>query len=347
LLTSDIRLLKGKTLTDHSKTVAGFEAKLRDHRLKQQAVLATIKKHNTTRILADNELAHVSETIDNIDKLGAKCPTCLQTVSRDHLKAEKIRLTNHLKALKTHQRAALADCDASQTELDQLDRDEAAMERNLKDFTRLQAEYAAVVIMLKQKCDQLADLETSLGRLFKDYDKLKSTREAVEFWVGGFKRIRLFIIDETLRQFELEVNNNLASLGLPDWRIEFDVERETKSGGVSKGFVVLVYPPEPSGGEPVRLEAWSGGETQRLRLAGDLGLANLIMDRAGLRNTIEIYDEPSSHLSQEGLLDLLDTLQQRAQDHNKIILIVDHHALDYGFDQTFTVSKNENTSHVE
>ena len=70
-----------------------------------------------------------------------------------------------------------------------------------------------------------------------------------------------------------------------DWRIEFDVERETKAGGISKGFVVFVHPSDKA--DPVRFEAYSGGETQRLRMAGDLGLANLIMERAGLTNTLE------------------------------------------------------------
>jgi DNA repair exonuclease SbcCD ATPase subunit len=136
------------------------------------------------------------------------------------------------------------------------------------------------------------------------------------------------VVEEALQQLEIEVNNNLASLGLTDWLVKFDVERENKSGGLTKGFVVFVH---PSGHEhPMRFEAYSGGETQRLRLAGDLGLANLIMERAGLVSTIEFLDEPSEHLSQGGLLDLCETLYQRAIDNNKRIWLVDHHALEFG-----------------
>jgi DNA repair exonuclease SbcCD ATPase subunit len=169
---------------------------------------------------------------------------------------------------------------------------------------------------------------------------------AVTFWVSGFKRIRLFIVDETLRQLEIEVNNNLTSLGLIGWRIEFDIERENKSGGMTKGFVVLVYPPDAE--TPIKYESFSGGETQRIRMAGDLGLANLIMERAGLTNTLEVYDEPSQHLSQEGVLDLAETLQQRAIDQGKVILLVDHTAIEFGgFEGTFTCVKDARGSRLE
>jgi len=345
LLNTDIRVLEGKAVTDHSKTIAGFEAKLATATQKAQAAQANWQKHNDVRLLAENDLIHTGETLDNIGKLGAKCPTCLQRVSGPHLRAEKKRLVTYLTELKTHQRSTLAHCEASQSEFKALQRDIQAISQNLNDFKRKQAEYETVAGMLHQKRTQRADLEKLLKRLMDDADALIAKHKTFEFWVSGFRRVRLFIVDEILRQLEIEVNNNLAALGLPEWRVEFDIERENKSGGVTKGFVVLVYAPLAE--QPVRLEAWSGGETQRLRLAGDFGLANLIMDRAGLTNTIEFYDEPSQHLSQEGLLDLLDTLQQRAVDHNRVIIVVDHHALDYGFDGTFTVVKDKTTSRIE
>src|SRR6185369_16591003 len=94
-------------------------------------------------------------------------------------------------------------------------------------------------------------------------------------------------------------------------------------------------------------EAWGGGATQRLRLAGDFGLANLIMERAGLSNTIEFFDEPSSHMGQEGLLDVAETLHQRAVSSGKRILLVDHHTIDFGeFAGVITVLKDHKGSHV-
>ena len=344
-LEADLTTLEKQIVIDHSKTIAGFEARLAKMDQKRQNLTANWQKFNATKLLAENDVAHTMEAVENIGKLGAKCPMCLQPVRGDHLMREKKRLVTHLTDAKTAVRAAAAHLQASGAEVKGLERDIQAISQNLNDFRRKQAEYETVAAMVSKKQDQLADLETSLRALLNEIDALIVKHKTAEFWVGGFKRIRLFIIDAILRQLEIEVNNSLAALGLPEWRVEFDVERETKSGGVTKGFVVLVY--APLADEPVRLEAWSGGETQRLRLAGDFGLADLIMDRAGLHNTIEFFDEPSAHLSQEGLLDLLDTLQQRAIDHNRVIIIVDHHALDYNFDGTFTVIKDKGGSSVQ
>ena len=97
---------------------------------------------------------------------------------------------------------------------------------------------------------------------------------------------------------------------------------------MTKGFTMFVT--NASRPEPVRFEAWSGGEAQRLQLAGDLGLANLIMLQAGLRSTIEFFDEPSKHLSRAGLLDLAETLHQRAITEQKRILLIDHQTIDFG-----------------
>jgi DNA repair exonuclease SbcCD ATPase subunit len=195
------------------------------------------------------------------------------------------------------------------------------------------------------KKDRLNLKQTQLKTVSDLIDRYEKDRIAVNFWITGFKRVRLFLVEQTLRQLEVEVNNNMASLGLNDYRIEFDVERENKSGGVTKGFTVLVYSPDHD--KPVRWEAWGGGVTHRLRLAGDLGLANLIMERAGLTGSVEFYDEPSRHLSQEGLLDVAETLHQRALTGNKRVFLVDHASIDFGdFAGCYFITKTADGSQI-
>lgn len=200
-------------------------------------------------------------------------------------------------------------------------------------FTEKHAKQTVLTNQSKADKEALADLEAKL--------------EAVQWWVKGFKRIRLFIIEQAFQTLEIEVNNSLAQLGMPDWQITFDVERENKSGGVTKGFVVFIK--SPANKDPVRWESWSGGETKRLELAGDLGLANLIMQQAGLRNTIEFYDEPSSHLSPEGMMDLANMLHERAVNEGKRIWIVDHAAVsNFGeFESIITARKDKNGTSIK
>jgi DNA repair exonuclease SbcCD ATPase subunit len=206
-----------------------------------------------------------------------------------------------------------------------------------------QVEENPFAVMWQKQKSEILLRKTLLLKQRKELEELQAKYDATIYWVSGFKRVRLFVIEETLRQLEVEVNNSLTSLGLVDWSIEFDVERENKSGGVTKGFVVFIRC--PSNPEPVRWESWSGGETQRLQLAGDFGLANLIMMQAGLTNTIEFYDEPSNHLSDEGVNDLAETLHQRALDDGKTIWLVDHRMPEFGdFKAKLEVVKTETGS---
>ena len=153
-------------------------------------------------------------------------------------------------------------------------------------------------------------------------------------------------MDTALLELEIEVNNVLVALGLVDWRIEFEIERENKSGGVTRGFTVNVFP--AGGDEAIPWEAWSGGETQRLRIAGAVGMANLIQSRKGVRTNIEVWDEPTAHLGQEGIDSLLDFFADRSVKEGKQVWLVDHRSLDYGgFDRVVHIVKSVEGSYVK
>jgi energy-coupling factor transporter ATP-binding protein EcfA2 len=137
----------------------------------------------------------------------------------------------------------------------------------------------------------------------------------------------------------------LFSLGLEDWRISFSMDEETKSGSVKKGFSTFVKSPHNK--TKVRWEAWSGGEGQRLRIAGSMGLINLILSRRGYTTNIEIWDEPSNYLSDPGIRNLLETLAMRAQTLDKQIWVVDHRTFEYGgFEKVIKIVKDKKGSHI-
>jgi DNA repair exonuclease SbcCD ATPase subunit len=169
---------------------------------------------------------------------------------------------------------------------------------------------------------------------------LEKTKKRLQFWVDGFKDVRLWIVRRALDELEATTNNALPMLGLDGWRVTFDVERETASGSVSKGFSVFIQGPDAA--EPVPWEAWSGGETQRLRIAGAIGLADFIYARTDFKPSIEVWDEPTNYLSPEGIDDLLDFFSTRARKQRRQVWVVDHRALNAGqFDRVYTVVKDE------
>lgn len=214
------------------------------------------------------------------------------------------------------------------------------------ELAKLKAKKNPFTEMLDLKRADLKSICANLKKFKSEIEQLEAQHAATVYWVKGFKQIRLHIIEEAFQALELEVNNSLSQLGMADWVITFDIERENKSGGVTKGFVVFIKGPHNSA--PVRWESWSGGETQRLQLAGDLGLANLIMQQHGLTNTIEIFDEPSTHLSKEGMLDLANLLYDRAITDQKQIWIVDHTSMsNFGeFTGVITARKTKDGSDI-
>jgi len=329
--------------------------------------IAAVSKKRT-EILADKKAIRTEKL-----KVGG-CPLCLQEISHKHV--ESVKHINERMRLELDVQIAIVD-DTLQT----LTKEMIKAKNGLSRQETLAFEWQDEILKLEKELnkqevnelranDQLAALNTQIDLiaaernphkemlnskklLVKDLTEgltedrnvlegYEAKYAAISFWVKGFKRVRLFIIEQAFRTLELEVNNVLAQLGMPDWQITFDIERENKSGGVTKGFVVFVK--SPGNIAPVKWETWSGGETQRLQLAGDLGLANLIMQGAGLNNKIEFYDEPSTHLSTEGMMDLANTLHERAMEEGKRIWIVDHTSIaNFGeFEGIITARKDKN-----
>jgi DNA repair exonuclease SbcCD ATPase subunit len=320
----DIENLRAK-----NKTFSDAEAQ-RIKRLKQEVTeaQANVTEADEAMTFTNKALKNLAVKLEQAERGAKKCPTCGQPVANKELNALLTNQSDFERQLRKLER----DKDAAQGEI-----------RTIKTAMAPRENPYADQITEKLQAKNLAT--KAIVGLKTEIDTLNEDHTAISYWVTGFKRVRLFIVEETLRQLELEINNSLASLGLLDWHIELDVERENKSGGITKGFTVLVHAPGAPG--PVKFESYSGGETQRLRLAGDLGMANLIMERAGLSNTIECFDEPSRHLSQEGMLDLAETLHQRAIDQKKRCIIIEHNLLDYPYTGAITIVKDANGSRIE
>lgn len=197
---------------------------------------------------------------------------------------------------------------------------------------------------MKRLDSRIADARDEIKGVLDQLRHERTARDAVEQWPRGFKDVRLWIIETALIELEVAVNSHLEALGMTGWRVKFDVERETKAGGVSRGFSVMIHPPGHSS-PVVPWESWSGGETQRLRIAGAAGLSDLICARTGLRLEMEVWDEPTAHLSDEGIEHLLDWLADRAS--SRAVWVIDHRSLDAPFDAEIRVVMTDRGSLID
>lgn len=335
------------------------------------------------RALEDNLLGqrHALDALDGrIDQLkaGDKCPACGVVLSAEHrdeeltkAKAEARELDQVIERLETSlkkarggrgnlvgrmraQEEALAaareeldDCERAtsgarrsvelqERELDRLEDEAERLERQENPFAGMAREATRNASRLRSELRAVAERLLTLGERWS----------LQNYWATkGFKEVRLQEIAQALTELEIEVNSAVTALGLTDWELRFAVDKEGKGGGIQRGFTTTVKSPKHPKATPWR--AWSGGEKQRLRLAANMGLADLIRSRTGTDLNLEVWDEPTNGLSQEGWADLFESLATRARSEGRVIFITDHKAHDYGgFDGVATVIKRPSGSTV-
>lgn len=181
-------------------------------------------------------------------------------------------------------------------------------ERELKDLQNAVNPYSDQLRKMKKEREVLVKV---VEESKEELAKLDRRIARVKYWVRGFKDVRLYIMHEVLAELQMATNSMLDSVGLRDWRVEYDVEQETKAGTVKRGLSVMIY--SPMNDKPVRWESWSGGEGQRLRLVGAMALSEVLLSYAGVDTNLEIFDEPNRGLSPGGIQDLCEFLRDRSK----------------------------------
>jgi len=324
------------------------------------------------------EIAAIDRQIARIKQAKDICPTCGQKIDNSHLKKELARLkadravfdkqetelATKLEALEkrhdylkgglgkarskcvAHQQLEAVEYEILQCQhsLQICDTKLEGGQRELKEAKNQTSAYAGRIQRNRAK---LAELAKTLKKTKKQMQELEPLIAQAQYWVKGFKDVRLFEIDEALQALEVEVNNYLTGLGMENWTVKFAVERETKSGSVSRGLQVFVDPGTGKENDVKPWESWSGGEGQRLRLAGALGLANLILRQRGIETNIQVWDEKLYWLSGTGEEDMLQLLQEQAKQNGKQVWVIDQHARDYPFDGVVDVIKDRKGSRIE
>jgi DNA repair exonuclease SbcCD ATPase subunit len=322
-------------------------------------------------------VARLKDDLVRTRKTTSVCPTCRQALSAELVKTRIKELRQDIEettAARDHKleayRRAREDEEEAIARLKAIQDKRTSLQQRLEgwrrdfnitvdDIKRARRELDAVETEIK-------DLESGSNPYQEQYDAmvegLHEIHEAIlqgegrqriievqeadaAAWVKGFKELRLWLIDEVLKELEIETNNALTDMGLDGWEVQYEIERETKAHTISRGFSVNILPPGRK--EPVKWDCYCGGETQRLRIAGSIGVANLIARRRGVELGFEVWDEPTQHINPGGVDDLLQFFRQRASVEGKQVYFVDHHVVDAGvFDGVYCVVRDRAGSRV-
>ena len=174
-------------------------------------------------------------------------------------------------------------------------------------------------------------------------DNLNARIEINKYWIKGYAEIKLSILENKIKEFELYINSVLNSFGMEKWSIVVNTASETRSGTIKNGLSIFVK--SYLNTELVPFECWGGGVGQRLRLACTLGLMSFIQNNINSFD-FELFDEPTQFLADQGISDLLDILMNKAITEHKKIFIIDHRGLEAKglFSGIITITKNEEGS---
>jgi DNA repair exonuclease SbcCD ATPase subunit len=342
--------------------------KLNDQKLEERKLIQSI-----ARLEADNEstVASIARFETAIEQYAGKkkiCPECGQTVSDEHIKEKRDDIKRRLDRIREDLSEAEETLVVSRKELKKKHNVIVELEESLVEDEKAQSEvskWAEVSLRCQRQvnglreqlkelkgrenaftgqCDRLEKRRKQLVAERKEtraeLEKAEGVAEVYKFWQKGFKEIRLEQIDTTLLELEIATNKHAEALGLEDWEIQFATDRETAKGTISHGFSVFLYPPGQK--EPIAFENYAGGVSQRWQLATTSGLSEILLARSGIDTDFEVYDEPSTFLSAEGIEDLVECLRDRALSQKRRIYLIDHHVLDKGaFDGMFLVTKTK------
>lgn len=322
----------------------------------------------------DSEITRLETELKKYTKAKGVCPACGQQVTEEHIAEKAAVIRRQIQREKVKRQEESTGADKVREELKAVQVMIAQLQESLTGYRGAQADVSVAAGQaisdtrewnhlrkllaeatkeenpFTDQCDKLdarmKELKVIRHNQRRDLNKARAEAEIYQFWQRGFREIRLDQIDTTLVELELAANRHSESLGLENWEIQFATERETASGSVSHKFTVFLFPPGQQ--NPVDWENYAGGVSQRWQLAVTSALSEILLARAGINTDFEILDEPTTHLSQEGIEDLIECLKTRARELNRRIYLIDHHALPLGsFDGSITVVRSPDGVRLE
>lgn len=360
-----------------SEDMAAAELKLQEASNRRR--LAELADARSNFAAAEARIEEQAARLETLQKRLARagrakhCPTCGQLIVKRKFDTSELRveidaLTQQtdagvprkvivaLKNAELHHRKSMRAVDRMQQKWSELDHSVAMLQSGLelkqRELTAIDAELEVLAdqsnpfrAMSQRLRGSIGELSVQIGEL-EDIEKRRDALiRRTRFWIKGFKEVRLEIIQTVLSQLELVTNTILEQLGLVGWQVRYSAEKELKSGGTRAELSIFIASPHNT--KPVRWECWSGGEAQRLRIAGALALSEVLLSHAGVKPDIEVLDEPTSRLSVEGVKDMAEFLAQRAELRNIRVWYVDHQAVESEFFASVsTVVRDHNGSHL-
>jgi DNA repair exonuclease SbcCD ATPase subunit len=213
----------------------------------------------------------------------------------------------------------------------------AEIERTTKQAKSIAQRVNAALNALIAVERTLRNTEEQVAQANTDLAAASAEAAGYGYWRKGFKLLKLWVISRTVAQFQAVADDNLASLGMTNWRSTIDADPALDRGKLK---IQLVH---RSGAIRTPAEL-SFGENQRVKIALDLAVGDVCLATRGITANVEFWDEPMTWLSTTGIAMFLAMLERRASTLGKTIYLSDHRTLDHDWLDVITVVKTKEGS---
>lgn len=353
-------------IADKEKEQETTSIKLKESQNKKVENTAAIKFNNSkiNALVKEVEDLDLESLDENPDKKRI-CTACGQELAKEHLDkcaavileklktidAENVQLENLKVLIDTESnlvdkrwldsveelkvmRVMLMEQTSKKSEHDILESKINSTAHQYEDYNQAANPYTSQLERLEGAVTAAQKELEAIAANLKDSEKLI---EQDKFWVKHLPMIRLQELDNIVLELEIMFNQAFSALGFVDWSVKVETERDLANGKDTKRELTLKVTDYL--GNEVDLDTLSGGEEQRVRIANDFGLSELIMARTSSID-LQMWDERSWYLNQEGLAYLIDFFGTLGK--NKRILLVDHKVVDLGgFTEVIQVQKDK------
>ena len=364
-----------------TQELAVLDRKFKEAQSRLEAARDDYRDANADRSRITGARREVLAQLDEAKGIKATCPVCHQRVARDHLREvtetllrKSAKLKRELDAADRATKAALDKANKRDVLVEDLrlqqdqvsrkrgelrfkivnaERDmtsaDTELGRHTKDLRKLQDAINPYRDKHRQHRQKLMVLRDKRRKARAEKTRLLTLQDQVEYWAQtGFKTIQTQLVGTALTAFETEMAAAMETLGLEQWSVQASMTQERDTSPDKLGFFLDISSPTSPAESAAGWESWSGGEGQRLRLAGQIALAALICDSRGLSPNVLILDEPCSYLSAQGIDDILALLANRARAEGTQVWVTEHRSLTSGhLAGGVTVVKTPNGSIIE
>ena len=143
--------------------------------------------------------------------------------------------------------------------------------------------------MEEKRKEKIKELGAEIRGIKDQINNLQVQKNYFDFWIEGFKKIRMMVFDTMISQLETLVQWYLSQYS-SELNVTMTTERETRSGTIKDEFHISIV---DSNGDEISYEMYSGGERQKIRLSISRALAQFIKESCGVDFNLIAFDEPN------------------------------------------------------